>query len=394
MVLAQNSAEGSSSARASRGFSRELVLVVCFLCLIVLLGVTAFVSRMYHRRVHSLADHWFEQGETAFKSGDAKKALMDYRNALAFSPSNKMFQFHLALALAADNQLPEARAYLLPLLSDAPGSGEINLALARIAAKQSKMQDAMLYYNGAIYGEWDTQPIEMRWNVRKELCDFLLDSGAIMQAEPALIALADSTPEGDLGKEKTVASMLLKGQLWSRALDEFKAVLQSDRGNPDALQGAGVASFQLGDYARAVSYLSRLPKDQPVDPQVAAMLQTARQIESTNPFLTGLSVNEKAHRAFTALSLAEARAQSCIAHSAQSGAPASASADLSRHLASAQDQERNWSERNLARFPDRVDDAMTLVFRIENSAARLCGDPTGADQAIWIIGHNMGYTQP
>jgi len=386
----------TGSSRDARGFSREFVLVVCFFCLIALLGVTALVSRMYHKRVHSLADQWFSYGEADFRAGNTKKALIEYRNALAFSPANVMFQFHLALALAADGQLPEARAYLLPLLSESPGSGEINLALARIAAQQSRVQDAMLYYNSAIYGEWSDDPIEMRWNVRKELCEFLLDHGAASQAEPALVALDDNTPSGDVAKQKAAAQLLLRGQMWSRALDEFHSVLESERNDPDALEGAGTAAFQLHNYSQAVGYLSRLPKDRASDPGVPTMLETARQIQALDPFLPGLGMGEKARRTSHALDVATARAQQCggtngSTTSANTAAPHSELASL---LATIQQNKRTWSERNLERDPDTVSQAMGLVFQIENAAAKTCGAPSGENLALWTIGQNLGNNLP
>lgn len=381
--------------QGERGFSRELVLVVCFLSLIVLFGVTAFASRMYHKRVHSLADQWFANGEADFRAGNVKKALTEYRNALAFSPSNTTFQFHLALAFAADGQLPEARAYLLPLLSESPGSGEINLALARVAAKQSKVQDAMLYYNSAIYGEWSDQPIEMRWKVRKELCEFLLSHGGPSQADSALVALDDNTPPGDVAKQEAAAPLLSKGQLWSRALDEFRSILEKDRNDPAALEGAGVAAFQLRDYSQAIEYLSRLPREKSETPEISAMLETARQIEEDNPFLPRLTTGEKARRAARALEIAVSHAQACLgANGAARATAAAPHSELPVLLATAQENDKEWNERNFARDPDLVNAAMSLVFRLENSAARSCGQPMDENHALWIIGQNFGNNLP
>jgi len=384
----------AGTSRDTRGFSREFVLVVCFFCLIALLGVTALVSRMYHKRVHSLADQWFSYGEADFKAGNTKKALIEYRNALAFSPANVMFQFHLALALAADGQLPEARAYLLPLLSESPGSGEINLALARIAAQQSHVQDAMLYYNSAIYGEWSDDPIEMRWNVRKELCEFLLSHGAASQAEPALVALDDNTPAGEVERQKATGQLLLKGQMWNRALAEFRSVLERDRNDPDALEGAGTAAFQLHNYAQAIGFLSRLPKDRSTDPGVPSMLETARQIDALDPFRPGLTMGEKVRRTAHALDIAMARAQSCTGPSGAPGAAPSPKSELSGLLATAQQSDKQWTERNMTRDPDLMNAAMALVFRIETAAAKSCGQPTGENLALWTIGQNLGSNLP
>jgi tetratricopeptide (TPR) repeat protein len=368
-----------------RGHSRELVLVVCFLSLIGLFSVTAFVARMYHKRVHTLAEQWFTRGLSDFQAGDTKTALIDYRNAFAFSPTNPVFQFHLAQALAANGDLPQAQAYLLQLLSQSPGSGDINLALARIAAQQSKTQDAMMYYNSAIYGEWTEQPIEKRWDARRELCEYLLDKGATTQAEPALIALADNTPDGDVEKEKIVANLLLRAQMWNRALDEFRAILAGGANDPGALEGAGVAAYNLGQYPEAISYFERLPRVRVSEPELAGQLRMARLMVETNPFLPGLTTAEKARRTASALRVAEGRAQACLGKTSEPGSSQPQSGKLGNLLTAAQAQKKNWNERGFIRDPDLINPAMDAAFQLENEAPSSCGGLTDEDRALLMI---------
>lgn len=376
------------SREEERGHSRELVLVACLLSLVGLFSVTAFASRMYHRRVHTLADQWFAQGQSDFKAGDVNKALTDYRTAFVYSPTNPVFQFHLAQALAANGDLLQAQAYLQQLLFQSPGSGEINLALARIAARQSKTENAMMYYNGAIYGEWADQPFEKRWDARRELCEYLLDKQATSQAESALIALADNTPEGDIEKEKTVGKLLLRAQMWDRALEEFRGILAGGANDPDAWEGAGVAAYNLGQYSRAVGYLDRVPKDKASDPAVASQLHMSRLISGSNPFQPGLKAAEKARRTASALRAAEARARVCIGKD-NTSSPAQAPHDqLASLLSDAQAQEKNWSEKGLEHNPDRINSAMDLVFQIENEAASACTGLSDEDRALLIIGQS------
>src|SRR5271156_3577471 len=176
------------SEESPRILSRELVLILCVLALVLLLALTALLSRMYHKKIHTLADAMFAEGDADEQAGRVNAALADYRNALAYNPANPMFQFHLAKALAAAGSGEEARSYLLNLLSESPGSGEVNLELARIAAHNSSMADAMRYYQGAIYGEWDRDPIGMRWQARRELCEFLLNRGEGKHAAPEVVS--------------------------------------------------------------------------------------------------------------------------------------------------------------------------------------------------------------
>lgn len=383
--MAKPLAKNRIMKRGEHGRSRELVLVVCFLSLIGLFSVTAFAARMYHKRVHTLADQWFNQGQSDFQAGDAKKALVDYRNAFAFSPTNPVFQFHLAQALAANGDLLQAQAYLLQLLSQSPGSGDINLALARIVARQSRTQDAMMYYNSAIYGEWTDQPIEKRWGARRELCEYLVGKGATTQAEPALIALADNTPEGDVEKERTVGNLLLRAQMWSRALDEFRGILESGANDPDAVEGAGIAAYNLGQYSKAISYFERLPKDRASKPEVADQLRMARLVMGSNPFLPGLATTEKARRTANALRVAEGRAQACVEKANPPGSSQPQPSKLASLLTTAEMQKRNWTERGFIRTPDLINPAMDLAFQMEGEAASSCGALTDEDHALLIV---------
>src|SRR5271156_2019446 len=165
---------GHDGGAGWRRGSREAVLLLCVLSLLLLFLFTAAASRMYHKKVHMLADDWFAAGEERFQAGDAAGALTNYQNALVYSPNNTKFQFHLAEALAAAGRYDRARPYLLALLSESPGSGEVNLQLARIAVANNSRPDALRYYQGAIYGEWPGDAITMRWQIRRELCEYLV----------------------------------------------------------------------------------------------------------------------------------------------------------------------------------------------------------------------------
>src|ERR1700723_4275226 len=293
-----------------RRASREMILLLCVLSLLALLSFTAFVSRMYHKKVHVLADQWFDAGERQMQAGNSANALTDYRNALVYSPNNIKFQFHLAEALAAGGHYDQARPYLLALLSESPGSGEVNLQLARIAAANNSRADAERFYQGAIYGEWaGDDPIGMRWQIRREFCDFLISKGAINQAIPAVIDLAENTPDGDSARLKVVGQLLLRTQQWSRAQQVYRSVLSSDRRDEEAIAGAGLAAFELGEFADALDDFNRLSPERRAQPEIARAYEMAHRSLAMSPYLGGLSEQVRAQRAENALSLAQARAQ-------------------------------------------------------------------------------------
>jgi Flp pilus assembly protein TadD len=375
-----------------RIYSREAVLLGCMLLLVLFVLFTAAASRMYHKKIHVLADNWFDEGEASFRVGDIKSALTDYRNALVYSPDNAKFQFHLAQALAAAGRGDEGRSYLLNLLSESPGSGEVNLALARIAAHKALTSDALRYYHGAIYGEWDNDPIAMRWQVRRELAEYLLDRSLQKQAVPEIIALADSTPANDIEQLRVVGNLLLKAKLWTRSLEAFRTILSANANDEDALLGAATSAFNLNQYSAALDYFDRLPEKDRNSPGVAEIYKTTQQINEMNPFLPDLSREAKARKAATALSAATSRLQQCATQAGQSLTATPSQTQLQKAFADSKEFAADGRWQDLAKHPESVDEVMGHAFEMENASAAACGEPEGADRALWLLGRSRGVS--
>ena len=374
-----------------RIYSRETVLASCIASLFLLLAVTAFLNRMYHKTVHGLADNWAAQADNSVKAGDLDAAISQYRNALAYSPNNNTYQFRLAEALAATGKSDnEAQNYLLALWAESPGSGPVNLELARVAAhKATGFAEALRYYHSAIDGEWPENPVSRRWDVRRELCEYLLSTGRIEQARVETMSLADNTPTDDVAHQIVVGNLLLRAQDWNRALGVFRPLTSMEHPNPDAYAGAGTAAFNLGMYAAARDSFAKLPQERREQPDIAAMQSVSQEVLGADPYISGLSARERAARAENAVQLAAARAQACIASNPKStpnGPVARAVAQLRLNAAQFERMQKDWTEHNLASFPDRLDDAMTAAFSTEAAAATACGEPQGKDRILWLLG--------
>lgn len=367
-------------------YARERVLIACVVLLIALLGFTAFIVRQYKHTVHRYADEWFARGEAALKAGQTEAAIDDYRNALVYKPNDPTFQFQLADALARAGQANQSRAFLLNLLSENPGSGPINLTLAKLAVREGNISSAVRYYHSAIYGVWDTDPLTRRWDVRRELCEYLLNEGDIHGAEPDLIALAQDVPPRDTARAKIAGRLLLRGRLWSRALTLFRALLSTNRHDPDALVGAGRAAFAMGQYAQAADYLQRVPREKRESLGVAQMLQTSNQAMALDPFRPGLPESEQARRTARALTVAKARMAACARQRGESLTAKPPASELQKLNATAQQNRVAWSVYNLSHHPDRISPAMDFAFQAEATATKLCGHPkNSADRALSLI---------
>jgi hypothetical protein len=374
------------------------VLVSCIASLLLMFAITAFLNRMYHKTIHGLSDDWAAEADGSVKAGNLDAAISQYRNALAYSPNNNTYQFRLAEALAAtgtnDN---EAQNYLLALWAESPGSGPVNLELARVAAhKPTGFAEALRYYHSAIDGEWPDSPVSRRWDVRRELCEYLLKTGHIEQARVETMSLADNTSTDDVAHQIVVGNLLLRAQDWNRALGVFRPLTSMEHPNPDAIAGAGTAAFNLGMYAAARDSFAKLPADRRNQPDIAAMQAVSREVISADPYISGLSARERAPRARSACSsgwkrctFALAQWQACIASNPKStpnGPAARAVTQLQQNAAQFDRMQKDWNEHNLASFPDRLDDAMTLAFSTEAAAATACGEPQDKDRILWLLG--------
>ncbi len=365
----------------SAGFSRQAVLIFCAVLLIALFTVTGFLTRAFHLKQQAIAADWYERGNAALAAGHSRDARDDYRNALIFEPQNTAFQLHLAQALMAYGQPDQSRAYLLNLLTQFPGDGEVNLELARLAAQDGAVAAATHYYHGAIYGAWDSSPVESRRAARLELCQFLIKHGEYVQAEAELIALAAGVPEDASALHATTGDLFLRAGDANRALGEFQLALKVSPNHLGALAGAGTAEYRLNDFKQAAIYLERAHAANSGDAELAQMLDTSRAVISADPFAANLSEAERSHRAARALDDAMSRAAKCMAPSTKSE-PSPLQVLVERAKAA---KRGIWSEIGLRLHPEQIPAEMRVAFDIETECDRECGKPEGADLALSLI---------
>jgi tetratricopeptide (TPR) repeat protein len=359
------------------------VLLLSVLGVILLFLVTGSLTRLYHIKEKSLAQYWFAQGERELAADRASNALTAFRTALVYSPDDSNLQLRLAEALAAAGRSEEARAYLLQLLEETPGSGKVNLELGRIAARESNVPEAVGAYHNAIYGVWEERPLQNRLNAQLELYKFL--RGRSPQADAELLELAAAAPPEDGPLHIELGRLFFENENYERASAEYQRALRVDPWNEEALSGAGRAAFELGDYRNAEIYLARAHRQKRDDAELAGMLETSRLVLANDPYGPGLPRAERARRAARAFEEAFARLNDCARERGES-VNASPQTELQAAYARAEEIRREVTERNLPRNPDRMTDAMDLAFEMEQVSAQQCGEPRGLDQALLLIG--------
>jgi tetratricopeptide (TPR) repeat protein len=372
---------------------RDTFLVLTFLFLVLLFIATGLAAKFYHAKQNALAGEWFDRGEADLQASRAQAALDDFRNALAYSRDNALYRQRLAEALLVAGRVPEARAYLLTLWEQEPGSGTINLDLARLAVREGEVPEALRYYQNAIYGEWGSEAPQRRREVRLELAKFLLAAGERAEAQSDLIALAGDLPR-DPKLLTQVGEFLQKTASYTQALQLFRQALSLSPHLASALDGAGECYFELANYLQAVRYLERALAVDPHLVQASERLKIALAVLSIDPFQPRLASQERSRRALRAFEQAMTRLRDCAAKRGVVLEASGGGTDLQKTYAQGIEQKPQVRQRLLARDPDLLQTTMDWVFEAERLAERSCGESQGVDLVLLLVARAQGGARP
>ena len=365
-------------------FAHKPPVVLLVLLLVAAAGFAA-VHRLVNRfssRQRVLAAQIYYQGLAAQHRQNLAAAIIDFRTALSYDPANYACELSLAQALVADARFDEARTYLASLADRAPQDGDVNLELARMAARDGRFDDAVLHYHRAVYGLWSADPDSSRRGARLELVDYLLEHGRRMDALAELIASAANLPP-DPALHLRIADRFLQVEDFPSALDQYRQVLRLDYNRSAACLGAGKAAFSLGRYPAAEHYLQEAFARGVQDAPAAGMLATASLVLATDPTRPNLTPAERRARIFAAFQQAGARAQQCLQSQGTNENPELR--QLHAHWTTLELGMRANARRAAA---GTMVNAMDTVTRIEQLAAAQCGQPQGLDLALLLIARN------
>lgn len=371
------------------GFSarRETMLLICFALLAVLFGVTGVLVKQYHARERSLARQWHSRGEQKLRQGDPAGAAIDFRTALFHFGSNQEYQLQLAQSLVASGHDSEARSYLVRLWEENPASGPVNLNLALLAEREADVPQVISYYHNAIDGVWpEGARVDLPRELRKQLCEYLIDHGHHTEALAELIELSSQTPD-DAPLLAQVGSLFLKAQDYDSALKEFQRSLRRNRRPSEAWAGAGKSEFRLGNYRAARIYLAGAVARNRQDSESAQLLAAANQTLDADPFDRRVPAQTRRRRAINDFQYAANRLADCLKSQSSAGA---APPDLQSLLASAQKLKPQMRESAMRRDPDLLDAGMGLTWQIEGALQDRCGPLTSMDRALLLIGRRNG----
>ena len=423
-VIAPDQASCNCTAAPRRDWlhSRETILLVTFAVMAGAFGATALAGRFYHDTRRALAEFWLQQGSEDLRRNRASAALSDLQTALIYARQDvpeaqqQAYSLNLAQALVANHRLDEAHAYLLDLWERTPDSGKLNLELAHLAVGMGDDADARRYYANAIYGIWEGSNQQVQKDQRDtqlEFCRYLIDRSDETAAQSVLLAVAASLPP-DPALHTQVGGMMLEAGANNRALEQFQRALELDRHNREALVGAGLASFALGDDRAVVRYLGQASREKSQTGQTEALaprasrdLSVATADLSLDAFVPGLTTSERARRSEQSYEVAKVRLEDCAKslgvslpkpvaepHRSSPASPSSPStgpppnlnpapSDMLAAYTEALKMQGSAREADLTRNPELIDSLTKVVIELESVATAHCGPPVEVeDEAL------------
>jgi tetratricopeptide (TPR) repeat protein len=333
-----------------------------------------------------VAATWFAEGEQQLAQGNTRKAIESLRRATSSDYDNRDYSLALARALATVGRDEEARYALLRLRDAAPENAEVNLDLARIAAKHADVAEASHYYHNALYGLWTgTEVDRQQRQVRMELIRFLLDHQKRSAALSELLILESDLPD-DADTQTQVAQLFLNADDADHAIKHFRSALRVDKHDPLALSGAGEAAFRLGDYAQARHYLEGAVAVGEKGPAQESLALT-KMILSSDPLTPHLPTEERGRRLKVGFDQAFATLESC---QSQSGGPSDLDA-LHSEAAAMKPQIKTHAQRP---DPETLESGVDLIAKMEEAVSNRCGEPQGLDHALLLIGRKYRGAMP
>ncbi len=365
---------------------RDILLIAALVsCTVGLFFITRAVASQERKLDDRVAATWYQEGQRQLSSRAVEGAIDSFRKATANDRDNRTYMLALADALIAANHTAEGQQALNRLRESNPNDAEVNLQLARLAAKTGNIQDVVRYYHGALDGLLTgPQVVERRRQIRVEMIRFLLDHNARNRALSELLVLDADLPN-TAASHTQVAELFLEAGDAQHAWNDFYQSIRIDGHDTAAIAGAGEAAFQLGDYEKARRYLEDLAADGKESPRVVHLLSIVRAASSDDPMASHLTVQERRQRLLTDFDHSLQRLDQCTGR-------LSGDTESEALKAEAMSMRPKLSSSKLFSDPGLLSSALKLIYRIETNTAG-CKEATDLDEALLLIGRRHGDLQ-
>jgi tetratricopeptide (TPR) repeat protein len=286
--------------------------LLIFLALFLLSSAAGILSGRYWATRASLAHEEFERARGLNAQGQHEAALRHLRAAFHLEHDNRNYQMALILTLIRMERYDEARLQLNDILKADPTNAPANLMLARIAASDPALQieNAVQYYQRAIYGLWPSDPIRNRIDARFELANLLASEDRIEELRAELIVLASDVRD-DVPQLLQVGYLMLYAKSPEQAEIVFSRVLGQAPRNAEAHAGLGKAQLETGNFAGAEQAFLRASRLNPENEEIRRNLEIVQRIRTLDPKWRGLGIHTSASRALELVRQTLTRLNNC-----------------------------------------------------------------------------------
>ena len=330
------------------------------------------------------AEAWYDRGEQLIAAGRLDDAVESLRRASVRNRYERRYALALARALARKGDTDAARSALLTLREGSPEDADVNLELARLAARRQDVTEAVRFYHNVLYAPWAADAAAARREVRFELIDLLLQHNQAARAQSELLAAATDLPD-DVATRIHVAQLFAHAGDARHALDQYERALRLAPHDDAVLSGAGATAFALGDFARARRYLRQVSGD---SDQIARMREVADLVLAYDPLTRGIGVAERRRRLIASVDYLLQRLTACA-----SGATSTPTLAEAPSLHQDLRRLRGQAESPKPVDQDAIEAGLDVIDRAERLLATGCGSMTAWDQALNAIAHQHAVHQ-
>ncbi len=372
-----------------RVLNREILLLIVLALGAV--GVFVFTRSMAAKEQQMdarMAAIWYAKAGRQLSSGQVEEAIDSFRKATTDALGDRTYTLALANALVAGSHDAEAEQTLLRLRESDPEDAEINLQLAKLAARRGEVDDAVHYYQNALYGRWAGSGVDERIRqLRIELIHFLLMHQRRNIALSELLILETDLPQSTAAHLQAAQLFLQAGDA-QHALKNYDEAIALDKNNVDALTEAGETAFRLGDYQQADRYLNSALELRADAQNTRQLLAVTEMVLSDDPLEPHLTKGERHRRLLLSFEQARQRLENCLGQTRDSQGSAELAPLKEQALAlEAKLRSNSPPDSELTRS------GVELVYKIEQAASARCGEAQGLDQALLLIGQKHSGVQ-
>lgn len=240
---------------------------------------------------------------------DYPQAIEYYREALLHIRNDLSYRRGLAVALYQDGRYQEAETQLLSLRTADPTDAVVNRLLARTAARDGRVEEAVNYYRTAVYGRWPSDTEANHRETRFELID-LLETLPGRRAVNELASMAQEEPD-DPELMRRIAERLLANGAPDEALPVLEGV--QEMGVSDAELDADLAWAQFGvnEFDAAHDSVERALRKGLEDQGLADLGELLHDVMALDPTQPRIRTSERLRRSRALLERATAYIERC-----------------------------------------------------------------------------------